>query len=251
VPRDAGRLRDALDAAGALAAPAFVAAAALLTLAFFPFPLVAATGGLLFGIAAGTALSVLGETLGAAAALGLARHGAGTWVDRLGGPRLAAVLAGVARRGFAAVLLVRVLPGVPRHPANYLFGLTRVSLLAFVAATALGTAPRALGYAALGGTLGDLSSPTSLAAVGGLAAFGALGLWLGGRDPELRDALREAIRRGGSGRGRDDLPGEERDARRRAHHHEAIRRPAAPGPRDEQPRDAQGRREPGRADERG
>jgi len=77
---------------------------------------VAAAGGLLFGVGAGTALSVLAETLGATAALLLARHGARAWAARAAGPRLAAVVAGVARRGFSAVLLVRVLPGVPRHP---------------------------------------------------------------------------------------------------------------------------------------
>ena len=190
VPRDVDRIRDAVDSAGALAPLAFVAAGALLTVAFFPFPVVAAAGGVLFGVAAGAALSVLAETLGATAALLIARYGARDSVERIAPPRLAAILDAVARRGFAAVLLVRVLPGVPRHPANYAFGLTAVALGVFVAATALGTAPRALGYSALGGTLGDLTSPESIAAVGGLAAFGLLGLWLAARDPELRDALR-------------------------------------------------------------
>jgi uncharacterized membrane protein YdjX (TVP38/TMEM64 family) len=220
VPRDADRIREAVDAAGTLAAPAFVGAGALLTLAFFPFPVVAAAGGLLFGVAAGTALSVLAETIGATGALLLARHGARPWPARTAGPRLAAVLAGVARRGFPAVLLVRVLPGVPRHPANYAFGLTSVGVGAFAAATVLGTAPRALGYAALGGTLGDLSSPASLAAVGGLAAFGALGLWLAGRDPELREALRSVRPTGRRGPpparrsppAHEDRPGDEGDA---------------------------------------
>ena len=190
VPRDPEGIRDAVDAAGVLAPAAFVAVGAFLTMAFFPFPVTAAAGGLLFGVAAGTALSVMAETLGATAALLLARHGARDSAMRLAGPRLAAVLRGIARRGFSAVLLVRVVPGVPRHPANYAFGLTAVGIAPFVAATALGTAPRALGYAALGGTLGDFSSAESIAAVAGLAAFGTLGLWLAARDPELRALIR-------------------------------------------------------------
>lgn len=199
VPRDADRIREGVEGAGAAAPLAFVAAGALLTVAFFPFPVVAAAGGLLFGVAAGTALAVLAETLGATLALLLARYGARDWATRMAGPRLTAVLDGVARRGFPAVLLVRVLPGVPRHPANYAFGLTAVGLGAFVPATVLGTAPRALGYAALGGTLGDLTSPESIAAVAGLVALGALGLWLAARDPELREVLR--VRRGRRGDG--------------------------------------------------
>jgi uncharacterized membrane protein YdjX (TVP38/TMEM64 family) len=247
VPRDADRLREAVDAAGALAPLAFVAGGAGLTLAFFPFPLVAAAGGLLFGIAAGTALSVAAETLGAACAFVLARHGARPWAAELAGPRLAAVLAGIARRGFSAVLLVRVLPGVPRHPANYAFGLTPVALRAFVAATVLGTAPRALGYATLGGTLGDLTSPASLAAVGGLAALGVLGIWLAGRDPELRDALRAirpSRRLAGSRRSApagEQRPGDEPDARHGAGEDQDVG--LAPPP------DAGGQ-EPGGADER-
>ena len=192
VPRDAGRLRAAVEDAGAIAPVAYVAAGALLTLAFFPFPVVAAAGGLLFGIAGGTALAVVAETLGATAALGLGRAGARDWARRRAGPRLVAALRGVARRGFSAVLLVRVLPGVPRHPANYAFGLTDVGVATFVAATVLGTAPRALGYAALGGTLGDLRSTESIVAVGVLWGFGLLGIVLLIRE-------RRRVRASGSG----------------------------------------------------
>jgi uncharacterized membrane protein YdjX (TVP38/TMEM64 family) len=177
VPRDADALRDALDDP-----VLYVLAAAALTVGFFPFPLVAAAGGLLFGIAGGTALALLGEVLGATTALLVARFAARDAAARVAGTRVRALIDGVARRGFAAVLLVRVLPGVPRHPANYAFGLTPVGIVPFVAATALGTAPRAFAYAALGGSLGDLGSPESIAAVVLLAAFAVLGLWLAARE---------------------------------------------------------------------
>ncbi len=73
--------------------------------------------------------------------------------------------------------------------------MTAVGIAAFVAATALGTAPRALGYAALGGALADVSYAESIAAVAGLAAFEALGLWLATRDPELRATIDARWRR--------------------------------------------------------
>jgi len=53
-------------------------------------------------------------------------------------------------------------------------GIVGIPLPAFVSATALGAAPRAFAYAALGGSLGDLSSPTAIAAVAVLVAM-ALG----------------------------------------------------------------------------
>jgi uncharacterized membrane protein YdjX (TVP38/TMEM64 family) len=176
VPRDAGALRDALDTP-----LVFVAAAAALTVGFFPFPVVGAAAGLLFGVAAGTALAALGETIGAVAALLIARFAARDAAERVVRGRVRTAVDAVAARGFASVLLVRVLPGVPRHPANYAFGLTAVGVVPFVAATALGTLPRAFAYAALGGSLGDLGSPESVAAVALLAALAVLGVVLARR----------------------------------------------------------------------
>ena len=86
------------------------------------------------------------------------------------------------RRGFVAVLYARIVPGVPRDLANYAFGLTRVTLGAYTAATLLGIAPRAFAYTALGGSLGDFDSPESIIAIALLVAMGVLGLVLVRRD---------------------------------------------------------------------
>lgn len=190
VPRDAERIRATVDDAGVWAPALFLLATAVLTIAFFPYPVVAAAGGLLFGVPLGAALALVGELLGATASFFFARTVGRRQAERLASGTWQRVLDAVARRGFAAVLLFRVMPGLPRHPANYGFGLTGVAFLAFLAATALGTAPRTLAYAALGGTLGDLRSTESILAVTGLVAFGLLGLWLAARDPELRALLR-------------------------------------------------------------
>jgi uncharacterized membrane protein YdjX (TVP38/TMEM64 family) len=80
----------------------------------------------------------------------------------------------IERRGFWAVLYARIAPGVPYSLVNYVAGLTRVSLPAFAAATALGCAPRAFAYTALGGSLDDLASPEAIAAIAALVVM-ALG----------------------------------------------------------------------------
>jgi uncharacterized membrane protein YdjX (TVP38/TMEM64 family) len=182
VARSPGEVRDTVDSAGAIAPLAFVTLGAGLTCAFFPFPLVAAASGLLFGVAAGTALSIVAGVLGAVAAFLLARAGAAGAVEELAGERLAGLQGAVARRGFVAVLYARIVPGVPRDLANYAFGLTRVTLGAYAAATVLGIAPRAFAYTALGGSLGDLDSPESIVAIALLVAMGVLGLVLVRRD---------------------------------------------------------------------
>jgi uncharacterized membrane protein YdjX (TVP38/TMEM64 family) len=174
-PQEIGR---AADGAGAWAPVAFVALCAGLTLAFFPFPLVAAAGGVLFGTLEGTLLSILGAGIGAVLAFLIARHAASSAVQALVGERLDRVQGAIGRRGFVAVLYARIIPGVPRDVANYAFGLTRVGLGAFAAATVIGIAPRAFAYAALGGSLGGLHSTESVLAIATLVAMGVLGLAL-------------------------------------------------------------------------
>ncbi len=135
VARSPEDIQHAADGAGTWAPIAFVALCAGLTLAFFPFPLVAAAGGVLFGTLEGTLLSILGGSAGAALAFLLARYAAHDAVEALAGDRLRRVRAAVARRGFVAVLYARIVPGVPRDVANYAFGLTDVGFVAFTAAT--------------------------------------------------------------------------------------------------------------------
>ena len=167
-------VRLTVDGAGSWAPVLYVALVTVLTCAFFPFPLMAAAGGLLFGVAEGTALSVLGGSLGALLAFALARTVAGDAVTALAGERLARLQRAVAERGFYA----RIFPGVPRDLSNYAFGLTRVGVVAFAVATVMGIAPRAYAYVALGGSLGSFDSTQSIVAIGLLVGMGLLGLVL-------------------------------------------------------------------------
>lgn len=176
--RSAADVRATVDGAGAWAPVLYVALVIVLTCAFFPFPLMAAAGGLVFGVAEGTALSVLGGSLGALLAFALARTVAGEAVAALAGERLVRVQRAVEERGFVAVLYARIFPGVPRDLSNYVFGLTRVGAVAFGAATVIGTTPRAYAYVALGGSLGAFDSTQSIVAIALLAAMGLLGLLL-------------------------------------------------------------------------
>jgi len=182
VARSPGELRAFVDRSGRAAPLVFVAAAVGLTLAFFPFPLTAAASGLLFGTAEGTALSVIGGLIGAVLAFLIARYAAAGAVQELAGERLERLQAAVARRGFVAVLYARIFPGAPRDVANYVFGLTRVSLGAFALATLIGIAPRAFAYTALGGSLGSFDSTESIVAIVLLAGMGLLGIVLVRRD---------------------------------------------------------------------
>jgi uncharacterized membrane protein YdjX (TVP38/TMEM64 family) len=184
-------VRDWVDGIGPLAPLAFVAVSALLTPLMFPGPLLAGASGLLFGTAVGFPLSLCAAVLGASGAFLIARHVGRDATERLAGPRVRSARDAVSRRGFYAILYARILPGVPYNLVNYGAGLTTIPLAVFAAATALGAAPRAFAYTALGGSLDDLGSPEAIVAiavlvvmaVGGVVAFRRSGSAAGSSSP--------------------------------------------------------------------
>ena len=176
------RVRDWIDGYGAAGPLVFIAVSASLTVVLFPGPVLAGASGLLFGTALGTPVSIASATLGATVAFSISRWWAHDAVVALAGPRVHALRAWIGRRGFLTVLYARIAPGVPYTLVNYAAGLTPVALGAFVAATAIGVAPRAFAYTALGGSLGDLTSPEALIAVAVLVVMAVVGLALARRD---------------------------------------------------------------------
>ena len=131
----------------------------------FPGPLLAGAAGLLFGTALGTPVAIVAATPARRWHSSSAATGRTTPSRRWpAGGR--AIRAWIARRGFFAVLYARLAPAVPYNLVNYAAGLTPSRCAPFAAATAIGCAPRAFAYAALGGHLGDLGSPKALVAIG-------------------------------------------------------------------------------------
>jgi uncharacterized membrane protein YdjX (TVP38/TMEM64 family) len=167
-------IRAPVEDLGALGPLLFIAVMALATVLLCPGPVTAALSGLLFGTLVGFPTTLAAVTLGGLLAFGLARWWAHDAVEQLAGRRLQRLRRLVGRRGFLSVLYARIAPGVPYNLVNYAAGLAPVRPLAFVAATALGAAPRAFAYTALGGSLGDLTSPEALLAVAVLVAMGVL-----------------------------------------------------------------------------
>jgi uncharacterized membrane protein YdjX (TVP38/TMEM64 family) len=164
----------------------FIAASTILTAAMFPGPLLAGAAGLLFGTALGTPVSIVAATCGATFACLIGRRVAGDAVEELGGERVRALAAWVAARGFASVLYARIAPLMPYNVINYACGLTRIRIATFALATAIGVAPRAFAYAALGGSFGNFGSPETVIAVAIL-----VGMALGGLLIVRRDVRRE------------------------------------------------------------
>jgi uncharacterized membrane protein YdjX (TVP38/TMEM64 family) len=185
-------VRDRLDGLGVLGPVAFVLVSSLLTVVLFPGPLLAGASGLLFGTALGTPVSIAAATVGASLAFSISRWWAHDAVAELAGPRLERLQLALAGRPFLTVLYARITPGVPYNLVNYAAGMTHIPLRTFAVATAIGVAPRAFAYTALGGSLDDLGSPEAIVAFAVIAVMGVGGLVLARRDVRRRSRARAA-----------------------------------------------------------
>ena len=174
LPHSPSDLRDLVGAAGAAAPAVVLAGWVVLTPALFPGTVLAAAGGLAFGAVGGTLLASGGAVLGGLAAFTLARTVGRGPASRLSerSPRLARLQALLERRGFAAILAARLMPGVPASGLHYAAGVSPVRYGAFTAAIAIGALLRTTPYALLGNGLGS-GSAMGIAIAAASVAIGA------------------------------------------------------------------------------
>jgi uncharacterized membrane protein YdjX (TVP38/TMEM64 family) len=153
---------EGFGAAGPFVFAAVYGAAATLMLPAAPFTIGA---GVLFGPVVGTVTALVGATVGATGAFLLGRVLGRGAVEQFGGQRVASLDRYLARRGFVAVLAVRLVPLFPFNLSNVVSGVAGFPLRDYVLATAVGITPGTVAYAALGGTIDDPTSPAFLAAL--------------------------------------------------------------------------------------
>lgn len=117
----------------------------------FPFIILAAAGGLLFGLKMGFMLSWLGALVGACLAYWICRYAGSDWAKRIIKERfnydLDQLDPGLA---FWSILIARVIPVVPTPAINAAAALTGVPFWNFFFSSALGKIPTALLYTGLG-----------------------------------------------------------------------------------------------------
>lgn len=147
---DAQPLRDRVENAGVWGVVIFVLVYAALALTPFPASALTVASGLLFGLVTGVIVVAVAATLGAWIAFLIARWLGRDGVSRLDWKRVASIDSMLARRGLAAVLIVRLIPLFPFALVNYAAGLSAVRQRDYVIGTGIGILPATIGYAALG-----------------------------------------------------------------------------------------------------
>ncbi|MCC5995556.1 MAG: TVP38/TMEM64 family protein [Oceanicaulis sp.] len=138
--------------------------------------------GFLFGPYAGTAVAVIGSTIGATIIFLAARYAFADWVRERFPSYVARLQKGFSRDAFTYVLILRLIPVLPFFGINLATALLNVPLRAYVLGTLIGVIPLGYVYATLGSTINqvaggvpslfDLLTPELLAAMAVFAVVG-------------------------------------------------------------------------------
>lgn len=184
---EAAQLQATVDDAGVWGVLGFVTGYAVLTLTPLPKAVLSTVAGLVFGVAAGTVVVLVGATLGAWAAFEVAR-----WLGQGWGPgvrllqRWPRAVELLERRGIVAVLVLRLVPVVPFTALNYACGLSPVRRRDYLLGTVAGMLPGTLTYVTLGAYGTRPGSAAFLGAVGVAVVLTAGGLLVARRSGAWR-----------------------------------------------------------------
>ncbi|MGX1310764.1 putative membrane protein YdjX (TVP38/TMEM64 family) [Streptomyces calvus] len=161
---------------GTAAVVAYAVAYGVCTVAFVPRPLLNLAAGALFGTQLGLGAALGGTVLGAGLAFCLGRAlGQDALRPLLRGRWLKAADHQLSRHGFRSMLAARLFPGVPFAASNYCAAVSRMRLLPFLLATALGSIPNTAAYVVAGARASTPTSPAFLIALACIAVPGLAG----------------------------------------------------------------------------
>jgi uncharacterized membrane protein YdjX (TVP38/TMEM64 family) len=170
------QLRDWAESVGPWFPLAFLMAHIALTVVPVPRTAFTLAAGLLFGPVLGVAIAVVASTASAMIAMLLVRA-AGWQLSRLVRHRsIDTVDERLRKRGWVAILSLRLIPAVPFSAINYAAGASRVGVLSYALATLAGLLPGTAAVVILGDALAGHPSPLLFLVSLCTASLGVTGL---------------------------------------------------------------------------
>lgn len=117
-----------------------------------PASVIQLANGVVFGIVGGSLLNLIGQMAGATIAFFIARSLGRSTVERLAGrvDENGIIEHWIDRWGGRALLLVRMIPGMPSDFVSYLMGLTPMGARRYLTVSFIGYIPQSIAYAWLG-----------------------------------------------------------------------------------------------------
>ncbi|MEO7060704.1 MAG: TVP38/TMEM64 family protein [Lapillicoccus sp.] len=180
------RLRSDFAQFGIWAGVLYAGLYAAVSLTPLPASVFTLAAGALFGVAEGLGVVEVGATAGAVIGFWLARVLGRGFVVGVSGASIERFDERFARRGFLAVLAVRLLPVLPFAAVNYVSGLTSVRFRDYLTGTAVGILPAAAAYVVLGAYGSTPGSWPFLVALAALLVLVVAGLASGRRSRRRR-----------------------------------------------------------------
>ena len=123
---------------------------------FLPGLPVTVVAGLAFGPVYGTALALIGATIGASFAFLIARYFARSKIEGMLGGKLKAIDEGVEKKGWVYVAITRLIPIFPFNLLNYAFGLTKIKFSHYCITSFICMLPATAAYVVFSSSLLDL-----------------------------------------------------------------------------------------------
>jgi len=165
------KLRELIDAYGALAPAIYILIYSLAPVLFLPGLPITIVGGIMFGPFWGVVYTITGSTIGASLAFLVARYVTRDWVAaKLTGSKWEKLDSEVARHGWKMVAFTRLIPVFPFNLLNYAFGLTKVPFAHYVVATFICMLPACIAFIVFSSSLPELIkgniSPTTWLGIG-------------------------------------------------------------------------------------
>jgi len=176
-----GTVPDQVRGLGSFGPAAAVLTGAALLMALVPRTAISLACGLLFGAIAGAGVALVAAVSAATATFWLGRWAGREAVRRRLRGRLARMDEWLAQRGTLAVVVVRLLPIAPFGLVGYAYGSSATRFRHYLTGTAIGGAPSAFAYSAIGAAVvspGGVTALTYLPAVlGALVSASAALYW--------------------------------------------------------------------------
>ncbi|SER49329.1 TVP38/TMEM64 family protein [Corynebacterium cystitidis] len=186
-------LREWAETTGAWFPVVFWLLYVLITQLPIPRTVMTLSAGILFGPFWGIVIALTATTIAAAISLVMVRGLLRDWIaPRLTHPTVAQINDHLERRGWVAVISLRLIAGVPFSIMNYVAALTKVRLVPFTVATLIGSAPGTILMTLFGDTLTGEANPAVITTMAVLALVGLTGLVVDTRRARADNTLRDS-----------------------------------------------------------
>jgi len=152
------QVRAAIQSYGSLAPVIYILIYSVAPVFFVPGWIITVAGGLAFGAVWGTALTVIGATIGATLAFLVSRFMGREYVARLLKGKFKSLDDQAAAHGFQVIFFLRLVPLVPFNILDYVAGISKISLKDYMLGTFMGIIPGTFAYVYLGNALTNIYS---------------------------------------------------------------------------------------------